>query len=174
MDVGKCMKKIAQFEKVSFEIYKEAMQKEFEYNEDSLRQFYEFLSLPTRATIGSAGYDFKLPFTIELKPNETKKIPTGIRVKMADGWVLLLFPRSSLGFKYRMGLDNTIGVIDSDYYYSDNEGHIILKITNNSNESKTMIVEANKGICQGIFFEFGITIDDNQTNTRNGGFGSTN
>ena len=93
---------------------------------------------------------------------------------MADGWVLLLFPRSSLGFKYRMGLDNTIGVIDSDYYYSDNEGHIILKITNNSNESKTMIVEANKGICQGIFFEFGITIDDNQTNTRNGGFGSTN
>ena len=104
MDVGKCMKKIAQFEKVSFEIYKEAMEKEFEYNEDSLRQFYEFLSLPTRATIGSAGYDFKLPFTIELKPNETKKIPTGIRVKMADGWVLLLFPRSSLGFKYRMGL----------------------------------------------------------------------
>ena len=93
---------------------------------------------------------------------------------MADGWVLVLVPRSSLGFKYRMQLDNTLGIIDSDYYYSDNEGHIILKVTNDSKENKEMIVEASKGICQGLFLEFGITIDDDAKATRNGGFGSTN
>ena len=111
---------------------------------------------------------------ILVNKDETLKIPTGIRVKINSSWALLLFPRSSLGFKYRMQLDNTVGIIDSDYYNSDNEGHIILKITNDSKENKQMIVEKNKGICQGIFFEFGITEDDDVIETRNGGFGSTN
>ena len=168
------MKKIAEFKKVSFNQYLEDMKKNFNYDEETLKEFYDQILLPKRATTGSAGYDFKLPFSISLKPNETKKIPTGIRVKMSDGWVLLLFPRSSLGFKYRMQLDNTVGVIDSDYYNSDNEGHIILKISNDSKENKTLVLEENKGICQGIFFEYGITIDDDTNEERNGGFGSTN
>lgn len=168
------MKKIAEFKKVSLTQYIEDMKKNFDLNEESIKDFYNNISLPKRATVGSAGYDFKLPFSISLEPNETKKIPTGIRVKMSDGWVLLLFPRSSLGFKYRMQLDNTIGVIDSDYYNSDNEGHIILKITNDSKENKVLTIEDNKGVCQGIFFEFGITIDDDVNTARNGGFGSTN
>ncbi len=168
------MKQIAKFEKVSLEQYLKDMKDKFDYNEETIKQYYNNLELPKRATIGSAGYDFKLPFSISLKPNETKKIPTGIRVKMEINWVLLLFPRSSLGFKYRMQLDNTIGVIDSDYYNSDNEGHIIIKITNDSKENKELIIEANKGMCQGIFFEFGITMDDETNEFRNGGFGSTN
>ncbi len=60
----------------------------------------------------------------ELKPGETIKIPTGIRVKINDGWVLKLYPRSGLGFKFRVQMNNTVGIIDSDYYNSDNEGHI--------------------------------------------------
>lgn len=168
------MKKIAKFEKVSLKQYIEDIKKNFSFSEEQITNIYNNIELPTRATTGSAGYDFKVPFEITLKPNETKKIPTGIRVKMDQSWVLLLFPRSSLGFKYRMQLDNTIGVIDSDYYNSENEGHIILKITNDSKENKTMIVETNKGLCQGIFFEFGVTEDDEVKKTRNGGFGSTN
>lgn len=168
------MKKIAKFEKVSLKQYIEDINKNFNFSEGQITNIYNNIELPTRATTGSAGYDFKVPFEITLKPNETKKIPTGIRVKMDQSWVLLLFPRSSLGFKYRMQLDNTIGVIDSDYYNSENEGHIILKITNDSKENKIMIVETNKGLCQGIFFEFGVTEDDEVTKTRNGGFGSTN
>lgn len=168
------MKKIAEFMKVSFDIYKDSMKKEFDINEETAMEFYNQIKLPTRATTGSAGYDFKLPFTLTLKPNETKKIPTGIRCKMSEGWVLLIFPRSGLGFKYRMGLDNTVGVIDSDYFNSDNEGHIILKVTNNTLENKTLELEKDKGICQGIFMEFGITMDDDVTDIRNGGFGSTN
>ena len=168
------MKKIAQFQKVSLNQYVNDMKKNFDFNEEQLNQLYENILLPKRATVGSAGYDFKLPLDIIIKPNETLKIPTGIRVKMESNYVLLLLPRSSLGFKYRMQLDNTVGVIDSDYYNSDNEGHIILKISNDTKENKVLQLEANKGICQGIFFEYGITIDDDTVEERNGGFGSTN
>lgn len=168
------MKKIAKFEKVSLNQYVNDMQKNFNFSNEQLIEFYNNIVLPKRATVGSAGYDFKLPFSITLRPNETKKIPTGIRVKMEQNYVLLLLPRSSLGFKYRMQLDNTVGVIDSDYYYSDNEGHIILKVSNDTKEEKVLELEKNKGICQGIFFEYGITIDDDTVEERNGGFGSTN
>ena len=172
MDVK--MKKIAEFKKVSFENYKQEILKNFNFSEEEINNFYNNIILPARSTKGSAGYDFKVPFKITLKPGQTIKIPTGIRVKMEAGWVLLLFPRSSLGFKYRMQLDNTVGVIDSDYFYSDNEGHIIVKITNDTVENKVLEIEENKGVCQGIFFEFGITVDDSAEKIRNGGFGSTN
>ena len=129
--------------------------------------------LPKRATKGSAGYDFFSPIDITLQPNFTIKIPTGIRCKINDGWVLQCYPRSGLGFKYRLQLNNTVGIIDSDYYYSDNEGHIFAKITNDTNEDKTIEIEAGTGFMQGIFMEYGITMDDEATGIRNGGFGST-
>ena len=87
--------------------------------------------------------------------------------------VLCLYPRSGLGFKYRLQLNNTVGIIDSDYYYSDNEGHIFAKITNDSNENKVVTIQKGTGFMQGIFVEYGITIDDDTTIVRNGGFGST-
>jgi len=108
-----------------------------------------------------------------LAPGETIKIPTGIRAWMAEGWVLTCYPRSGLGFKFRLQLNNTVGIIDSDYYYSDNEGHIFSKITNDSNEGKTLQIGAGDGFVQGIFLPFGITEDDDATEKRNGGFGST-
>ena len=168
------MKQIAKFEKVSLNQYISDMKKVFDLDNEILKQYYDEIILPKRATLGSAGYDFKLPFEITLQPNETIKVPTGIRVKMETNWVLLLVPRSSLGFKYRLQLDNTVGVIDSDYYNSDNEGHISLKLSNDTKEGKVLELEKNKGVCQGIFFEFGISIDDDTIEKRNGGFGSTN
>ena len=92
---------------------------------------------------------------------------------MDEGWVLKLYPRSGLGFKFRMQFNNTVGIIDSDYYGSDNEGHIQAKITNDSREGKIMEVAAGTGFAQGIFVEYGITVDDDVTDVRNGGFGST-
>ena len=166
------MQKIAKFEKVSFDQYKKDYLETFG-NVDNIEEIYNAISLPKRATKGSAGYDFYAPINIELKPNETIKIPTGIRVKIEDGWVLKCYPRSGLGFKYRMQLNNTVGIIDSDYYYSSNEGHIFTKITNDTNEGKTIEIKANQGFMQGIFVEFGITVDDDAIEIRNGGFGST-
>ncbi len=136
-------------------------------------EIYDNIKLPKRATKGSAGYDFFAPVQIELKPNETIKIPTGIRVEILEDWVLKLYPRSGLGFKYRLQLNNTVGIIDSDYYYSDNEGHIFAKITNDSNENRTVNINAGEGFMQGIFIQYGITLDDDVTELRNGGFGST-
>mgnify|MGYP005758531669 FL=1 len=168
------MKRIAKFYKVSFEQFEESWKDDFpETSPEEIREIYEKIKLPARATKGSAGYDFFSPIDFELKPGETLKIPTGIRVSMEEGWVLCIFPRSGLGFKYRLQMNNTVGVIDSDYYDSDNEGHIFLKMTNDSNEGKTVTVSQGNGMAQGIFFQYGITEDDQAEEERNGGFGST-
>lgn len=168
------MKRVAQFFKVSPELFMAAMKEDFaEYTEDDIRDMYESIKLPQRATKGSAGYDFYAPFSFSLPPATTIKIPTGIRAKLDEDWVLKLYPRSGLGFKFRLQLNNTVGVIDSDYFYSDNEGHIFVKLTNDSNEGKTVEVTQGTGIVQGIFLEYGITVDDDAQGIRNGGFGST-
>ena len=162
------MKRIAKFEKVS----KEQFFGSWELGEN-VSEVYEDIKLPARATKGSAGYDFFAPVDFQLEPGETIKIPTGIRAWMEEGWVLKIYPRSGLGFKYRLQLNNTVGIIDSDYYNSDNEGHIFIKITNDSNEGKTISVKKGEGFAQGIFLEYGITVDDEAEGIRNGGFGST-
>lgn len=127
--------------------------------------------LPVRATTGSAGYDFRSPVSFTLAPGDGITVKTGVRCRMENGWVLMLFPRSSLGFKYRLRLDNTVGVIDSDYYHSSNEGHIMVKICNCG--EKTLTVEKGDAFCQGVFLPFGITDDDSVTDVRDGGLGST-
>ncbi len=159
------MEKIAKFEKVSFN--------EYQKNDNSLSN-YENIKLPKRATVGSAGYDFYAPYDFSLEPNQTIKIPTGIRVKIDEGWFLAIVPRSSLGFKYRLQLDNTVGIIDSDYYNALNEGHIFIKLTNDSKNDLVLNVKKGEAIAQGIFLPFGITTDDEVLEKRTGGFGSTN
>lgn len=163
-------KRIAKFYKVSKEQYLKSFDNK---NNEEILSIYDGILLPKRATKGSAGYDFFAPFDIVLNPGETIKVPTGIRVSMEENYVLKLYPRSGLGFKYRLQLNNTVGIIDSDYYYSDNEGHIFAKITNDSNEEKTLEIKKGQGFMQGIFVEYGITVDDDTVEVRNGGFGST-
>jgi len=161
------MRRIAKFERVSLSQFKDGCAR------PDIEHVYENIKLPRRATTGSAGYDFFAPFEITLAPGETAKIPTGIRVRIAEGWLLSLYPRSGLGFKYRLQLDNTVGIIDSDYYFSDNEGHIFAKITNDTRDGKTLTIPAGTAFMQGIFTEYGITEDDDADGVRNGGFGST-
>lgn len=172
------MERIAKFEKVSLEQYVKDYIDTFGIKDAGadivkVAQIYNDIKLPKRATKGSAGYDFYAPFDITLEPGETIKVPTGIRAKMKPGWVLTGFPRSGLGFKFRLQLNNTVAIVDEDYYYSDNEGHIFLKITNDTNEGRTVRVSTGDGFAQGIFIPFGITEDDNTDGVRNGGFGST-
>lgn len=167
------MQRIGQFEKVSFEQFEEAWEKLFVDTKEEIRVIYDSIKLPVRATNGSAGYDFFTPIALTIEPQRTVLIPTGVRVKIENGWFLAITPKSGLGFKYRLQLDNTIGVIDSDYYYSDNEGHIYIKMTNDGNEGKVIELKAGVSVCQGIFLPFGITYDDNATGIRNGGLGST-
>lgn len=162
------MTNINKFEKVSYKQYKEVFNSDCE-----LLKEYNDIKLPKRSTCGSAGYDFFAPFDFELEPGESIKIPTGIRVHIKEGQFLGILPRSGYGFKYRIQLDNTMGVIDSDYINSDNEGHIMIKITNDGNEGKKLEVHKGDGFAQGIFFNFDVTEDDDVSGIRNGGFGST-
>ena len=167
------MQRIARFFLVSEQQFLEDMERLLGMAGQDARACYQALKLPRRATIGSAGYDFFSPVDFSLAPGEQIFLPTGIRVKIQEGWVLQCFPRSGLGFRYRLQLNNTVGIVDSDYYGSENEGHIYCKLTNDSREGKTVAVAAGQGYMQGIFRPFGITEDDDAREIRNGGLGST-
>lgn len=175
------MQQVGEFEKVSYQQFYKDMKNCFPdqsgmFSEEfrtSIREIYDAVQLPTRATSGSAGYDFKAPFGFDLAPGETMLIPTGIRVKIDEGWWLGCLPRSGLGFKYRLQLDNTMGVIDSDYYGSDNEGHIFARVTNDGKLDKDVSIKAGDGFMQAIFIPYGITYSDDARSARNGGLGST-
>lgn len=158
------------FEKVSYEQYASTSTKP---KDDILLDEYVSIPLPKRMTKYSAGYDFFAPWTFTLAPGETVKIPSGIRVILDEDKVLMCYPRSGLGFKFRLQLDNTTGIIDADYSNSDNEGHIFFKLTNDSRDGKTVTVKRGEAFAQGVILQYFITEDDSTEGIRNGGFGST-
>lgn len=171
------------FEKISFNEFDNAMVNEYHDwlelcdNENiSLwpameKDVYDNIILPERATAGSAGYDIHTPFAFDMKPGESMTVLTGIRALIDPGCFLMIVPRSGLGFKYGIGLANTVGIVDSDYSDSDNEGHIYIKLVNRGD--KTVSFNDGDRIAQGIFLPYAITDDDKAVASRNGGFGST-
>lgn len=162
------MKRVAKFEKVSLEQWK----KDYEAVEWKQKSDYEDLQLPKRATKGSAGYDFFAPFDIIIPPHSTLKFVTGVKCQIEDGYVLELYPRSSLGFKHRLSLNNTVGIIDSDYYNNkDNEGHIQCKFYNPNDYE--VVIKEGEAYMQGIFKEFFLADEEEVTEERVGGIGST-
>lgn len=170
------MQRVGMFHKVSFEQFEKDMKKTFGdvFTEDVLLNIYKNIKLPERATSGSAGYDFFSPIFSMIHKGDSVVIPTGIRCEMKKGWVLGIYPRSGQGFKYGVHLANTVGIIDSDYYHSDNEGHIFIKFVNDSCISDGDIPLApGIAMAQGIFMPYGLVYNDNVDAKRNGGFGST-
>lgn len=160
--------KVAEFYKVSRKQYEKDIKNLFDMTDDS----YDLITIPYRATKGSAGYDFVSPISFTLNPNETIKIPTGIRCHMEEEYVLEIYPRSSLGFKYQLNLLNTVGIIDSDYFNADNEGHIIIGMVNRG--YKPVEIKAGERIAQGIFLRYYLADEEENDTERKGGFGSTN
>lgn len=154
------------FEKISFE--------EFIKDVENNKELYNSYNLPIRKTKKSAGYDFESLYDFVLKPGETVKLPLGIKACMNEDEVLMIFVRSSQGFKYNIRLCNQVGIIDSDYYNnSDNEGHLFVRLQNEGD--KDYIVKKGDAICQGMFTKFLIVDDEmNMGNIRKGGLGSTN
>ena len=159
---------IASFEKVSKKQFSEDLKSLLGLND----VFYDDIVLPKRATSGSAGYDFTIPMDMTIKPGELVKIPSGIRCKMEKGYVLNLYPRSSLGFKYQLMLANTTGIIDADYYHADNEGHIIVALVNRG--EKEVVLKKGDRFVQGIFLKFYTAEEEEVSKKRTGGFGSSN
>lgn len=154
------------FEKISFEQFK----KDISDN----KELYESFLLPKRSTRNSAGYDFKALTSFTLKKGERKKIPLGVKASFENDEVLMIFVRSSMGFKYNIRLCNQVGIIDSDYYNnSSNEGHIWICLENEGEEDYS--INEGDNICQGIFVKY-LTVDNEEDviTKRNAGFGSTN
>lgn len=143
------------------------------FKDMDVEEVYHSLKLPSRATKKSAGYDFYAPYDFTLAPGDTIKLATGIKVHLEDDKFLFCAPRSGHGFKARIQLDNTVGIIDADYIESDNEGHIHVKLTNDSRTGKHIKVNRGDGMMQAIILRYFITEDDCSDSQRNGGFGST-
>ena len=165
------MNTVAEFKKVGFEQFKSDWNDCTNENAPFAEYVYDKIKIPRRATTGSAGYDFYSPLDFILEPGEMIKFPTGIRARIDEGWVLMMFPRSGLGFKYKLQLNNTVGIIDSDYFNAKNEGHIFVKLTNDGD--KPVVIKAGDAIVQGVFIPFGIVADDDADGIRVGGFCST-
>ena len=171
------------FEKVSKETFKQALVDSFikqGVSEEDAKCFgtvmanenLDAIDLPKRSTVASAGYDFQIPFPVTIHPGETVIIPTGIKVKLDPDKVLMIAPRSSIGIKKHLKLANTQAYIDADYYNNtSNEGHILIAITS-ENDSNVTLKYKDK-IAQGIIIQYFTTEDDNCTDTRTGGIGST-
>lgn len=161
------------FEKISLHQYiKDCLDLGREVSKEQMVEEWSELRLPTRATAGSAGYDFFAPYSFTLKASNehaTITIPTGIRFITDQDLVLLCMPRSGQGFKYGLRLQNTIGVIDRDYYQSDNEGHIKAKLS----AELGACINQGQGYMQGLIIPFYTVDTDDTERIRNGGFGST-
>ena len=151
----------AKFTKVSFA----------QFCEHGSQEIYQQIKLPRRATSKSAGYDFFAPDALTINPGQTVTVATGIRCQMPDDWCLMIYPRSGLGFKYKLRLNNTVGIIDADYFDSANEGHIFIRMTNES--EKVLEIPQGMAFAQGIFTHYLLTEDDDTTEVRQGGLGST-
>lgn len=163
---------------------------------------YENITIPTRGTMLSAGYDFICPFNVEVKFSDKLpiKIPTGIRYIVDESEMtpenihtLKLYHRSSTGIKKGLCLTNGVGIIDIDYFESDNEGDIIVSLNpvlNNDavnwirkgenedyTDSPNVVINSGEKFAQGILVPIIITEDDAMSfyekNKRNGGIGST-
>lgn len=162
------------FEKVSFEqFYKDYIKAFGDISKSDLLDIYDNIKLPQRATVGSAGYDIYSIKDFILDPGKDILLPTGLRVVMDMEYALMILPKSGIGTTYRLQLDNTIGLIDSDYSNSDNAGHIFIKLTNDSKQAKVFNSRAGSAIVQCVFIKYGVIDDDNASTKRNGGFGST-
>ena len=132
------------------------------------------IQLPKRGSKGSAGYDICTPVDIVIPPyGISDAIQTDIKAYMPDDEVLLIVPRSSIGFKKGLMLINTVAVIDSDFYESpESDGNIGFKLKNLTD--KEVVIKAGERIMQGIYVKYGITDDDECDKERIGGVGSTN
>ena len=140
------------FEKISFEQFAKDVKDD--------RMLYDEYKLPVRKTKYSAGYDFLAIEDFSIKPGEIKKIPTGIKALYPTDETLMLFVRSSMGFKWNVRMCNQVGIIDSDFYNNpDNEGHMWFALQNQGD--KVFKVKKGESFGQGLFMKY-LTVDDEE------------
>lgn len=163
----------------SSKFYESLMMDACDTTENTLRNIWENIKLPKRATVGSAGYDFFMPKEIILYPGQTMMIPTAMKWNQKSEndvsykYFLAIYPRSSLGRDYSLREPNTVSIIDADYYgNTKNDGHIFITLKNEGT-SGPCVIKQDMAYAQGIIQRFFLTEDDTTSDVRKGGFGST-
>lgn len=128
---------------------------------------------PTKGTEQSVGYDLYADLTqaITIAPQTAQMIQTNIAIELPPNYWAGVFARSGLATKKGGRPSNCVGVIDPDY-----RGGIGVSLYNDS--SKDLIIEPNERIAQlvimpAVYADFSETIELNETERKNGGFGST-
>ena len=130
------------------------------------------IPLPHFATAGAAGMDLRacINAPLEIKPDETHLIPTGIAIHIGNhDLAAVLLPRSGLGHKHGIVLGNLTGLIDSDY-----QGQLFVSCWNRS--AKAYTIEVGEGIAQMVFVpvahpEFDVVETFDESHRGEGGFG---
>jgi dUTP pyrophosphatase len=129
--------------------------------------------LPSYATEGAAGMDIRanLEEPMVLKPLERIAIPTGLSLKLPEGYEAQIRPRSGLALKYGITVLNAPGTIDSDY-----TGEIRILLVNYSTE--TFTIRPGERVAQMIISKYEkVEWEEAQTlietERGEGGFGST-
>lgn len=132
------------------------------------------ISLPTRKTGGSAGYDIAAAKDISLMPHCVTLVPTGLKAYMGSDEYLGIHVRSGFSVRNMVSCINGEGIIDSDYYNNtENEGHIFVALINHG-ECPVQVAKGVR-IAQGIFYRY-LTVDGDMAGVggpRKGGMGST-
>lgn len=148
------------------------MQKQYRTSGGKIMRWFEKIdknkntTMPKRATRNSAGYDICASDECVIEPGKKAVIHTNIRVHMNSDEVLLVYPRSSYGIKRDLMLANSVGVIDADY-----KDEILICYRNMG--TKTAYIAHGDRVAQGIFTKYLKTKDDDSTEVRSGGIGST-
>ncbi|MDD3628274.1 MAG: dUTP diphosphatase [Candidatus Humimicrobiaceae bacterium] len=130
------------------------------------------IPMPAYAHSGDAGLDLYSAIDCELKPFERKKIPTGIKVSIPEGYAGFLQPRSGLAFKNGIGIVNSPGLIDSGY-----RGEVCVILINYDPVSTFNIKKGDK-ICQMVIkkienVSLEVVEELDETDRGEGGFGSS-
>lgn len=165
------------FEKVNYKAFEHDMMqyKPMVFLDGTAREAYDKIELPERKTKYSCGYDVRTPVTIRIAPGCSVVVPTGIKVVMSEDemetWCLKLYARSGIGIKDKVVITNSVGLIDGDFQFSDNDGDMLIALTNMSGETKRY--DAGTRICQAVFEIYGKTSNDKASGKRSGGVGST-
>lgn len=146
----------------------------FEIVDDQFRKNIDVaITIPTRGSKSSAGYDFYSPVSIEIEPKSSCLVWTDIKAYMLEDEVLSMHIRSSIGIKKGLTLKNTTGIIDADYYNNENNSGNIGVCLQNITDG-VISIEAGERISQGIFTKYLVADNGNTESERSGGIGSTN
>lgn len=165
------------FERVKFEAFKHDMMmyRPMNFLGGEIDKAYEKIELPVRKTRCSCGYDVRTPIDIVLAPHSSIVIPTGVKAVFnkdeMETWCLKLYARSSVGIKDKVVITNGTGLIDGDFQFADNDGDMLIALTNMSDEIRKY--KAGERVCQAVFEIYGVTSDDDASGERTSGVGST-